>query len=327
MKFKQFPLFKDEPGAAGGGEREPTALERGDILPEDDVLDAAAEAAAAAAAAELEAKLEAEKDDKDEDKGDKADKKDSRIPAARHKEILEKEREKRADLERQLAQYQNGNQIASVNEQIAAAETAIAKMDAEYDALITDGEMTKAAELKQKIRRAEREMNEAKSDIKIQAAEIRAVEKTRYASTLERIEAAYPELNPDHEDYDEGQMAEVAELKDAYQMKGFTPTVALQKAVKALVAPRTTKQEYATTASPRVSEKDVAAERKAEAVAKTAKAAKASPPSLAREGADSDKFGSGQSEAAAVMNMSQAAFKKFADSNPEALARMRGDVL
>lgn len=325
MYHKKFPLQNPETDAAGGGEdaAKAAAIARGDILPDDvnpDDPDGKLAADAEAKAAALTAELEAEKESKD-------DKKDSRIPAARHKEILEKEREKRADLERQLAQYQNGKQVADVNEQITAAEDAIAKMDVQYDQLITDGELAKAADLKQKIRKAERDMNEAKSDMKIHAAEIRAVENTRYATTLERIENAYPELNPDSDDYNDETMAEVAELKDAYQMKGFTPTVALQKAVKALVAPRTTKQEMATNTTPRVSEKDVAAERKAAAVGKTAAATAKTPPNLNNSGMDSDKFGKGANEAAAIMNMSQDAFKKFAEANPEELARLRGDTL
>jgi hypothetical protein len=299
----------------------PTALERGDILPEDDIDPENPDAEVVAA--ELEAELETDKEDKEE----KESKKDSRIPEARHKAILEKEREKRADLERQLAQYQNGQQVATVNEQITAAEDSIMKMERQHAELLTDGEIDKAVALMSQIRRAERDMAEAKSDMKIHAAEIRATERARYNTGLERIEAAYPELNPDHEDYSEELMAEVAELKDAYQMKGLTPTVALQKAVKALVEPRTTKQEMATSTTPRVNEKDVAAERKAAAVAKTEKAVRTAPPSLARTGIDSSRMGAGANEAQAVMSMSQAEFKKFAEANPEAMARMRGDTI
>ena len=299
------------------------AIARGDILPEQDIdpEDPDAELAAAELEKELEKSAEAEV------KEEKEPKKDSRIPLSRHEAVLNKEREKRADLERQLAQYQNGQQLATVNEQITAAEDSIMKMEKDYATLLTDGEIDKATALMAEIRRAERGMAEAKGDMKIQAAEARATERARYNTSLERIENAFPELNPDHEDYNDELMAEVAELKDAYQMKGLTPTVALQKAVKALVEPRTTRQEMATTSTPRVSEKDVAAERKAAAVNKVEKATRTSPPNLNRSGVDSDKLGAGSTEAQAVMNMTQAEFKKFADSNPEALARARGDIL
>ena len=299
------------------------AIARGDILPEQDIdpEDPDAELAAAELEKELEKSAEAEV------KEEKEPKKDSRIPLSRHEAVLNKEREKRADLERQLAQYQNGQQLATVNEQITAAEDSIMKMEKDYATLLTDGEIDKATALMAEIRRAERGMAEAKGDMKIQAAEARATERARYNTSLERIENAFPELNPDHEDYNDELMAEVAELKDAYQMKGLTPTVALQKAVKALVEPRTTRQEMATTSTPRVSEKDIAAERKAAAVTKVEKATRTSPPNLNRSGVDSDKLGAGSTEAQAVMNMTQAEFKKFADSNPEALARARGDIL
>ena len=299
------------------------AIARGDILPEQDIdpEDPDAELAAAELEKELEKSAEAEV------KEEKEPKKDSRIPLSRHEAVLNKEREKRADLERQLAQYQNGQQVADVNQQITAAEDSIMKMEKDYATLLTDGEIDKATALMADIRRAERGMAEAKSDMKIHAAESRATERARYNTSLERIESAFPELNPDHEDYNDELMAEVAELKDAYQMKGLTPTVALQKAVKALVEPRTTRQEMATTSTPRVSEKDIAAERKAAAVTKVEKATRTSPPNLNRSGVDSDKMGAGATEAQAVMKMSQAEFKKFADSNPEALARARGDIL
>ena len=315
MKLKSYLLMDPEPGVSGST---PTALERGDVLPEQDIDPENPDAEVAAA--ELEKGIEKDAEQKEA-------KKDSRIPLSRHEAVLNKEREKRADLERQLSQYQNSQQVADVNQQITAAEDSIMKMERQHAELLTDGEIDKAVALMSQIRRAERDMAEAKSDMKIQAAEIRATERARYNTGLERIENAFPELNPDHDDYNEELMTEVAELKDAYQMKGFTPTAALQKAVKALVEPRTARQEAATTAMPRVSEKGIAAERKAAAVDKAEKASRAAPPNLNRAGVDSDRLGVGSSEAQALMAMSQDEFKKFADNNPEALARARGDIV
>lgn len=326
--FKRFyTLQNSEVGAAGGG-----SVDRGDNL-EPEVKGptaeetAAAEAAAAeeAAAAALAAEIEAKEKQKEEGEGEEdTKKKDSRIPASRHKEILEKEREKRTAVEQELAKYKQGGVIADVNAEITSLENSVATMEKEYAQLLTDGEIDKATAKMGEIRKAERAMAEAKSDLKIQAAEIRNTERARYNITLERIEAAYPTLNPDHDDFDEEIMDEVVELKDAYQLKGFTPTQALQKAVKLLVEPRTTKQEIATSSEPRVPGKDKGAERKAEAVAKTVKAVGATPPSLDKVGMDSNKAGGGALDAKAVMNMSQ---KEFAALNPETLALMRGDTI
>jgi hypothetical protein len=272
MKLKHYLLLKPAGEADGGS----GPVDRGDNLPEDDLdpADPDGELAAAEAAKKLEDEIEADKGDED----DKAKKKDSRIPESRHKAILEKEREKRADLERQLAQYQSGQQVANINVEITALENSVIKMEKDYANLLTDGEVDKAATVMAQIRKAERDMAEAKSDMKIQAAEARATERARYNIALERIEGAFPELNPDHDDFSEETMQEVVDLKDAYQLKGMTPTQALQKAVKLLVEPRTTKQEVATTSQPRVNEKGVAAERKAEAVKKNVDAAAKTPP-------------------------------------------------
>ena len=269
--------------------------------------------------------LDAELDAKADDKGEPEDKKkDSRIPLSRHKEILEKERAARTELEQKLAQYQQGGQIADVNAEITAAENNVIKLEKDYATLLTDGEIEKAAAVMNQIRTAERQMAEAKSDMKIHAAEIRATERARYNTALERVELAFPTLNPDHADYDEEAMGEVADLKSAYEMKGLTPTAALQKAVKMIVEPRTTKQEIAITTKPNVSEKDIAAERKADAVDKTVKAVTKTPPSLSKVGLDSDKLGGGKIDAKAVMAMSQ---KEFAGLSDATLAEMRGDTL
>jgi hypothetical protein len=331
MLLKKFFRMQRPEGAEGsaggapdrGDNFEPTG---NDTPPEKILPDAAADAAAAELAAQLEAAAEAAAAEADKDKDDdkKGDKKDTRIPLSRHKEILEKERAARTELETKLAQYQAGNQLADVNAEITAAENNIITMEKEYGQLLTDGEIEKAAALMQKIRTTERQMAEAKSDMKIHAAEIRATERARYNTALERVELAFPTLNPDHADYDEDAMAEVADLKSAYEMKGLTPTAALQKAVKMIVEPRTTKQEMATNTKPNVSEKDVAAARKEAAVDKVVKATAKTPPSLARVGLDGDKLGGGKLDPKSVLNMSQ---KEFASLNEETLAQMRGDEL
>lgn len=294
------------------------ALKRGDVLPEPkpEVEHPDAEKVAADLTAEL--------DDDKEEKPEKDDKKrEARIPESRHKAILEKEREKRADLERQLAKYQQGGQIADMNAELTAAENSILTMEKEHTRLLSDGEIDKAAALMQKIRHTERQITEYKGDLKIQAAEIRATERVRFNTALERVEAAFPTLNPDHESFDADLSDEVVDLMEAYKLKGYTPTVSLQKAVKALVEPRTTKQELATTVAPKVSDKDVAAERKTAAVGKTRDAVAKTPPRMGAVGVDSEKMGA-VLDARSIMNLSQ---KDFAKIDADTLARLRGDEL
>lgn len=254
---------------------------------------------------------------------DKPKKKDGRIPLSRHKEILEKERATRATLEAQLKQYQQGGKVADLNADITAAETEVLKLEGEYAKLLTDGETEKAVAVMSKIRKIERDMTDAKADMKTQAAVSLAVENTRYGVALERIEAAFPQLNPDDDAYDEELMTDVADLKVTYQRRGMTPTDALQKAVKKLVGTETTKQEAATEVKPQVAAKDVAAERKKAAVEKALDGAKKTPPSTKDVGMDSDKAG-GTISAKDVIKMS---YKDFSALPEETLARMRGDML
>ena len=248
---------------------------------------------------------------------------EQRIPLSRHKDLLEKERAKRADLERQLSQFQRGTEVATLNEDITQAEDAILAMEKEYNNLLADGELEEASALMAKIRRTERSIGDAKNDMKIAAAESRATERARFNIALERIESAYPQLNEDHADYDESLMEDVVDLKGAYERKGLTPTAAMQKAVTKLLGADTKRQEAALDTTPRVATKDVAAERTKEAVRKTMDAVGKTPPSTTKVGMDSDKAG-GALTAKDVMKLSQDDFKKLPD---DVLARMRGDDL
>lgn len=285
---------------------------------------AAAEAAAKAAA---DAAKDGEGDadaDAEGDKPAKSKSKDTRIPAARHKEILDRERERREAVEAELAKYKQGGQIAETNAEITEAENALLDLEKLYAKQLTDGEAEKAAETMAKIRKTERSINEKTAQMRESAAEARAVERVRYDVTVERLEAQYPELNIDHEDYDKAKTAEVMELASAYQLKGYTPSAALQKAVKYVMPPVTAAQERAVTTEARVDPKAVEAQRKAAAVEKTAEAVAKTPPALSKAGADSDKAGGGAISAKDVVKMS---FKDFSSLDETTLARMRGDIL
>lgn len=251
------------------------------------------------------------------------DKREQRIPLSRHKDMLEKERAKRSELEQRLAQFQQGGQVAQLNENITGAEDRIMEMEKEYVNLLADGELDQAAALNAQIRRLERQIVEAQGDMKIAAAEARATERARYNIALERIESAYPVLNEDHDDYDAELMTDVIDLKNAYERKGLTPTSAMQKAVDKVVGFNTKRQESALETTPRVSTKDVAAERRKEGVTRTLDAVNRQPPRTGRVGMDSDKAG-GSLTAKDVIRLSQDDFHKLPES---ALAKMRGDVL
>ena len=246
----------------------------------------------------------------------KAKAKNARIPLNRHKEILAKERQQREALEQRLAQYERGQQVAQTNEELTSLEDGILAMERQYNSLLADGEIEQATALMSRLRQTE-----TKAEMRSQAAEVRARESARYDIALERIEESYPELNPDDDAYDKELVVDVIDLKAVYQGRGMPPTKALQAAVKKLLGQDTRAQKHATDVAPRVTDQDIAAERKKGAVQKAADAARRTPPSSRDVGLDSDKAGKLSSRD--IMNMKQEDFNKLDET---ALAKLRGDI-
>jgi hypothetical protein len=278
-------------------------------------------------AAKAKAGKDAEDDDDKDEKGEK--RKDTRIPVSRHKELLEKERLARTEVEKKLARYEQGDRVAVINDEITKAEEKVTALDAEYAALITDGKHSDAAAKMKEIRKLEREIGDKKANLSAAEATSRAIETVRYQTTVERLEEAYPVLNPDHEDFDQEQAVDVRDLAATYtQHKGMTPAEAIQKAAIKLLGSTTKKQEDATTVKARVDKEEADAVARAEArkkkqVEKNLETSGKQPPDTSKLGADHDKAGGGI-EAKDVLRMSHDDFVKLDEAT---LARMRGDAL
>ena len=307
--------------------------DRGDdfVATDDDAPEAPAKAPKAAKPDESALKNPFEDGEEDEDiegegedaeaEAAKAKAKNARIPLNRHKEILAKERQQREALEQRLAQYERGQQVAQTNEELTSLEDGILAMERQYNSLLADGEIEQATALMSRIRQTERQIVETKAEMRSQAAEVRARESARYDIALERIEESYPELNPDDDAYDKELVVDVIDLKAVYQGRGMPPTKAMQAAVKKLLGQDTRAQKNATDVAPRVTDQDIAAERKKGAVQKAADAARRTPPSSRDVGLDSDKAGKLSSRD--IMNMKQEDFNKLDET---ALAKLRGDI-
>lgn len=264
-------------------------------------------------------------DDKDEKDADgKPKRKENRLPLSRVNEMIAKEQAKREAVENELAKYKQGAKVADLGVELTAAEAKLVELEKAYTKQLTDGEHDKAAATMADIRKTERSINTKTSQVREEAAEARAVERVRYDTTVERLEETFPQFNPDHTDFDKEKVGEIKELKEAYQLKGYTPTAALQKAVKLIMPPASKKQETALETTPRVDAAAVEAARKAAAVAKTAEAIDKTPANAAKTGVDSDKKGGGAVTAQDIMKMPWADFKKVDEAT---LAAARGDVL
>lgn len=245
------------------------------------------------------------------------------IPLDRHEKLLKKERARREELEAQLSQSRAGQQMAQANEDLSRVEDELVAMEAKYNDLLAEGDTQAAAQLMTQIRRKNAELSSitaAQRDAEVMA---RAVEKVRFDEALDRIEEAYPELDPDSDEYDEDTYQDVYDLMMAGRQRGLSATKALQRAVARVMGAETTAQKRATTATPRVDENDVASRRRGEAVRRNLDAARRTPPATHRISANNDAAG-GALTAKAVMSMSEDDFEKLSDKD---LARLRGDVL
>lgn len=253
--------------------------------------------------------------------------KDTRIPLARHTEILARERAAREAVEVQLANAQKGAQVAQTNEKISELEAKVVTLEEQYNAALVEGNTKEATALMGQIRSTERTITEQKSEFRVQAATALAVEQVRFDATIERLEAAYPQIVPGSETFDQDLVAQIVELREAYELKGYASSAALQKAVGILIPATSRKQEAATTVVPRVTEDEAAKAarelRETEQRKKNVTAANAQPPAVAAVGANSDEAG-GKLDAKQAIKMP---FDKFKNLTEEDLSRMRGDTL
>lgn len=310
----KFVLMKpDEDGSTGGGA---AVLDRGDeYVPPGD--DKAAPPPAVAKTDEDDAAAAAAKTD---DKTAKP----KMLPLDRHEAVLNAERQRREALEAELARYRQGAEVKELGAEITEAEAKIVAMEAEYNKLLSDGQIDKATAKMAEIRRTERALNQRQSEQQALALEARAVERARYDLTVERLEAQFPMLDPKHADFDRAKTAEVLDLKEGFVARGYTPSAALQKAVGYVFPAETVAQKKALTTEARVDPAGVAAARKAEAAARAAETIGKTPPSTANVGENSDKRGGGAITAQDVMKMS---YDQFKGLNEETLAKLRGDAL
>lgn len=246
------------------------------------------------------------------------------IPIDRHNAVLKKERERREVAEAQLAQSQAGRRVAEHNEDLERIENDLVELEKQFNAKLSEGDTDGARELQTAIRHKNADLMAATLAQREQTVLAQAVERVRYEETVDRIEAAFPVLDKDSEEFDEEVLTDVIALMNSYEASGLSATKALQRAVDRLLKPATAAQEHATSVTPRVSEADVAAERKAAAVKRNIDAQKRTPPAQGSgNGTSGGQLGGGLT-GAQLKAMSDEDFDKLSDRD---LAKIRGDEL
>jgi len=218
--------------------------------------------------------------------------------------------ERRAqELEAQLGQVSRTEDVAKVEEKIVSLEKMHAK-------LLLDGEHEKAAETMRDIRLMERQVAIQQATHLSAQAKDSAREEIRMELVIERLESGHPELNPQHEDYNQELVDDVLGWQQVLMQRNrLPPSAALAKAVEKVMV-----KKQAVPDEPKAGL--AAASRKDDQLSKNLATDKAQPPSMKEAGMDSDKTG-----VTGVPRMSELTPEQY-DALPESTkAKLRGDIV
>lgn len=315
--------------------------DRGDNLtaPNEDEAKIAADKAAAdaAAAAEKEAadKAAAEAADKEAAEKEAAakaaadeerarDEKGRFIPVSRHKDVLEKERERADIAERKLAELNDQLKQVDRNVDVQKLETEITELEKAHAKALLDGDADKAAEHMRAIRLKERTIAIQESDRLSSRAKDQAREEVRLDMAIERLEAAYPQLNEKSDEFDQTLTEMVLSSQRTYiERDRMAPADALVKAAATVMEKfKTALPAAAADEKGLQAAKDAAKERTEAQVKANLDAAAKTPAALKDAGKDSDK--SGLTEKVDVKKLTDEEFRALPDATK---ARLRGDML
>lgn len=270
----------------------------------------------------VDTKVEEEKVvDKGEDKGEEEEKDPKAkltIPKAVFDERIKKVREREEVANRRAEE-------AEAKLKAQAGDIDVAKIDAEIDELeeklekaVADNNPELKKQYRTEIRAKVQAIAEARASVQAQYQSAVAIEQIRYDAAVSRMEMEHPEMNPDNDEtYSQEAIDELTDLKEAYEAKGDSSTVALNKALRVI---------YKGAKPPEKEDKKEDAEKKGEArteaAVKAGLEAKKKQPSSAKVGLASDKAGKAGDAAKDVLKMSDKEFDKL---DKDALAKARGD--
>jgi hypothetical protein len=233
------------------------------------------------------------------------------VPKSRLDEVLAKQKALQKQLDDMRAQQQPVEDAPEAYD--------FDSKEIEYQNFLLDGEASKAAALRQEMRKAERE--QLAYEMRQEMAE--KVSQNQQATALQQaandLEANFPVFNQNAAEYDAEITQEVIELRDAFMIQGFGAVDALSKAANFAI--KSHGLEAAATlnapSAPKAKSVDEVAKKRAE-VSKKLKAAESQPPEL--PGESSANRGEKPID---VSSMTEDEFNAL----PEAtLKRLRGDI-
>lgn len=309
----------DKTPAGGAGDDKNTPVDRGDEVksPLDTAGKGDADDAAKGDKLDEGDETPEEKAEREKQEAEEAKKRNIRIPKSRFDEAQAKARQREQALLEEIEKLKGGQQASATQKAVSDMRAKIEELQDKYEDLILDGKKDEARKIRKQVDAMRENLVEYQTSVKSDAARKAAVDELSYNAQLAGLEAKYPALNPEHEDFDEDRTNEVATLLNAFVKSGVKRADALSKAVKYVLG--NPPEQKVSDAG-----KVLAEQRAKTAREKAAEADKKQPPNSAKVGLDSDKAGKGGEQGIDVMRLSQ---DKFSKLDEETKAKLRGDEL
>jgi hypothetical protein len=244
--------------------------------------------------------------------------KEHMLPKSRFDEAVRKERAEKAQLQQRLQQLEQKEQQRALAEDAEKSQAKLKEMMKAHSVAISDGELDKASDIMAEAMELQSAIQRSLFERMSASTKEQAKQEVQYDAVIARLEAEYPAINPDSEDFDRSTVRRVQALMTGLlQTENISPSQALQEAVETII-PKT--PVVAPAAEQAV---DSGLRRKEAAVEKAVETASKQPPNSKDVGKDHDKEG-GALDASAVMKMS---WEEFVRLPEDKLAEMRGDFI
>ncbi len=245
------------------------------------------------------------------------------IPKARFDSAVQKERDRAETAERLLAEATRANQQIQRNADVGQLEAKVQELRSAERKATIDNDEEKAAQLSAEADRLNRQIAIQQAGDMSMAAKDQALEGMRMELAIENIEANYPQLDENSEEFDQDITDDVLDKQRGYMdRERLSASKALLKAVKYVMGRQAAvaAEEPAKTG---LSAASKGQDRKTAAVAKNLDAATRQPASTKPVGADSDKHGQTKD----IPEASQMTFAEFSALPDATKSKMRGDYV
>ena len=254
-------------------------------------------------------------DEQVEDEDKKDDEQDHMIPKSRFDQALSKKDQEMKELQAKLdelaqripqpKQEQKADPVNEIRELISENED-------RYEAAIADNDLKAAKEIRRVLNEQRDELIELKISEATRTARYASSDDMKYDAFLENLEAQHPAIQQGHDNFDQGTVNELIELRDAYLARGSTQFEALKKASKYVLGdPKTSQKQIGENVESRTK---AARKGALDAVKKT--------PALG-----DNARGTKGPETTLGLDPTKMSQEQFAKLPVDALAQLRGDVV